>query len=253
MHGLLLVVLVSLFADNASGHKMGLLIPKNWQKDSYFNNPKTGSPPPAHFDWREEIPKEAWPDIANQGNCGSCWAFGTTAVLNWAYAIKNHKKIDLAEQEILSCSRSGSCRGGFFAHQYQLNGQSLEEEFPYTARDLRCKSNLKRETKIVRWGYVGDQKRNPAIEEIKSAIYTYGPVGVTVSANGAMQGYKGGKFKGCTKVSTNHIVHLVGWDDKEGVWYLGNSWGAKWGENGYMRIPFNCSRVGEITSFVEIK
>jgi C1A family cysteine protease len=104
---------------------------------------------------------------------------------------------------------------------------------------------------VKSWGYVsGSSSRSPTVDQIKAAIYQYGPVAVTVTANMAMQGYSGGIFNGCTSMGTNHMVVLVGWDDKTQSWILRNSWGADWGEDGYMRIRYNCSRVGEEASYV---
>jgi len=115
---------------------------------------------PWSFDWRD-MPGGLTP-IKNQRGCGSCWAFGTTAALEEAIKIRTGKEVILSEQEIVSCSRYGSCGGGNFAHGYQSNpGQSLASEFPYTASDQRCKSGLSHEFKIKRWGYVGSNSRPP--------------------------------------------------------------------------------------------
>ncbi|CAE7948532.1 unnamed protein product, partial [Symbiodinium sp. KB8] len=52
--------------------------------------------------------------------------------------------------------------------------------------------------------------------------------------------YDGGIFNGCQKDATiNHAVLLVGYgQDKKGqkYWLIRNSWGADWGEEGYMRL-----------------
>jgi C1A family cysteine protease len=205
---------------------------------------------PWQFDWRD-IPGGLTP-IKDQGQCGSCWAFGTTAVLEQAIRIKTGQSVILSEQELVSCSDYGSCSGGDFAHGYQESPhQSTAAEFPYVARDASCKQTLSHNWSIKNWAYVGDSGRSPTVDEIKAAILQYGVVAVTVYANSDMQRYKSGVFDSCENGQTNHIVALVGWNDEDGAWIMRNSWGADWGEKGYMRIKYNCSNVGEQATYVE--
>lgn len=238
----------------------GLVVPQNWQALGPFEELPATEPLPAAFDWKEIVAEPFV--VRSQGSCGSCWAWGTTNIVEWALLIRDGKFVDLSEQEILSCSKKGSCGGGYFAHAYQQTvGQSLEEEFPYRALDLKCRSGLSHLYQIKRWGYVGSKRRAPTVDEIKRAILTYGPVAVTVTANTAMKQYRSGIFNGCSTGPTNHIVHLTGWNDREkgpdgrehAIWHLTNSWGENWGENGHMRIKWGCSRVGEIATFIELK
>lgn len=61
---------------------------------------------------------------------------------------------------------------------------------------------------------------------------THQPVSVTVDAsNWAM--YKSGVFSNCSN-RLNHAGLLVGL--LNGVWKIKNSWGASWGEGGYIRL-----------------
>ena len=43
---------------------------------------------------------------------------------------------------------------------------------------------------------------------------------------------------GCTDQTINHAVVLVGYGTSNGVkfWKIRNSWGAWWGESGYVRL-----------------
>jgi cathepsin L len=97
------------------------------------------------------------------------------------------------------------------------------------------------------------------VEEMKQAIYKYGPIAVTVSASGAWKGYKSGVYNACNTNMTNHIVALVGWNDDEQAWILKNSHGTEWGEAGYMRIKYvgtngkKCNNVGSSAAFVVYK
>ena len=51
--------------------------------------------------------------------------------------------------------------------------------------------------------------------------------------------YKSGIYAGtdCSS-SINHATNVVGWGTASGVdfWIMRNSWGATWGESGYMRV-----------------
>lgn len=68
-----------------------------------------------------------------------------------------------------------------------------------------------------------------------------GPAVISVSASPAVfMQYTGGVItdKGCYVVN-DHAVLLVGWGrTTEGLdyWVVRNSWGASWGEKGYVRI-----------------
>lgn len=236
--------------DSVTGYKP----PLGWAPPA---GPKMGAMSmelPSHFDWRDQVPG-AFEPARNQGSCGSCWAFATTGTVETAYAIfYPGKKIDLAEQQILDCSGAGSCGGGYYdALDYaRSTGVPDEAQNPYTARDTRCKSSAQPVAKIASWQYVGDGE--PTTEEIKAAIYQYGPVSVTV--NGSFSSYSGGVYNRCNYSGTNHMVMLVGWDDKEQYWIMRNSWGTSWGEAGYMRIKWEgspgrkCNRVGETAAYV---
>jgi hypothetical protein len=84
--------------------------------------------------------------VKNQGNCGSCWAFATTAALE-SYFLKqenqpNHNE-DFAEQVLVSCSGAGSCGGGYpsTASTYiRDTGLPPEMDYFYTATDGSCTS-----------------------------------------------------------------------------------------------------------------
>lgn len=256
----ILVILMALFAQQALGqHSTGLVKPRNWREGRTFLAPAEVQLP-SKWDWRD-IPGGLMP-IKNQKNCGSCWAFGSTAVMESAILIKDHVQKNISEQQMLSCNNLGySCGGGYFDHQLQMNGVNYTADYPYYAKDAACNQNVAKHEKIQDWAFVGgtDQKA-PTTEQIKQAIYQYGPVAVTVTADNGMQRYSGWHlFKDSTSQETNHIVTLVGWNDTDvldgetGYWIMRNSWGAKWGSNGYMAIKYGAARIGEEATFVIYK
>lgn len=194
------------------------------------------------------------PEVKSQGSCGSCWAFGTTAIFEIALRLKGLSSDLLSEQELVSCDRDyAGCGGGDFANDYQQSiGQSLGTEFPYVAANVRCKSGLSHKWRIKNWGYVGTGG-TPTTEEVKAAILKYGAVAVTVAADSRFMNYRSGVFSTCRSHNINHIVALVGWDDRQGAWMLRNSWGKPWGESGYMRIKYGCNEVANQATFVEVQ
>src|SRR5271165_3950549 len=157
----------------------------NWQKDPNWTQHKTGYVPthgphnhentvtvqpvpalPAAYDWRAVVPLSA---VKNQGDCGSCWAFGTTAELEEALRIFKVSTDILSEQELVSCAPFDGCNGGDFANAYQQSpGQSLDSEFPYSAQDERCPSNLSHKYQLQSWSYIGNDPDR--VSAIKTAV-----------------------------------------------------------------------------------
>lgn len=208
---------------------------------------------PATFDVRSVV---QIPDIKNQGGCGSCWAFGSTAAFEIAMRMAGISKDLLSEQELVSCDRDFfGCGGGDFAHGYQqMIGQSLASEFPYVGRNVRCKRGLSHQHKLASWGFAsGVDGQSPTVDQVKAVILQYGASAVTVYADQNMMNYDGGVFDTCRNRGTNHIVTLIGWDDATGTWLMRNSWGKNWGEQGYMHIKYGCSNVAQDATFVVVK
>jgi predicted secreted protein len=217
---------------------------------------------PASLDWRTA---GIVPAVRNQGYCGSCWAFGTVGVMESAIAKAGGQLTDLSEQFLVSCNKhSWNCEnGGLTASMYHYDtlgknqitaGAVLEKDKPYTATDGSCTVTYNHPYKSTDWQFIiGSEWAMPTVEEIKHAIANFGPVTAGVCVGNKFQEYRGGIFstdEDCYG-GTNHQIILVGWNDADGgYWILRNSWGRWWGEDGYMRIAYKTSRVGEGTSWV---
>ncbi|MEI7848305.1 MAG: C1 family peptidase [Chloroflexota bacterium] len=223
---------------------------------------------PASFDWRTQ---GIVPAVRDQGYCGGCWAFGTVAVMESAVKKGGGPLTDLSEQFLISCNSDGwDCGGGLTASMYHTTtlgnnqivaGAVLESLKPYTATNGTCSVAYPHAYKASSWQFiVADEITMPSVTQIKTAIYTYGPVTAGVCVGSAWDNYTGGVFmtdetaSDCTDSYgpyTNHQIVLVGWNDATQSWILRNSWGSSWGINGYMNIKWGTSRVGEGTSWIK--
>jgi hypothetical protein len=236
----------AVFVDqDGNKHYTGLIIPKGF-KPTVVKAP---------------LMIKALPPARDQGNCGSCWAMSSTSTLEDALRVKGIIR-DLSEQFVLSCTKKyvpdaaqWGCNGGLFAHDIHMTprGGVNEADYPYTATDSACKTNLAYQEKIASWAYISEQEL-PSVDQIKSAIYQYGPISVAVAVDNAFSNYKSGVHKTCGSTSgLNHAVNLIGWDDSDGGYFiLRNSWGSGWGEKGFMRIAYNCDEVGSWANYVVV-
>lgn len=220
---------------------------------------------PARFDWRDQSALTA---IRDQGSCGSCWTFSTVAPLESRILVAKKQTVDLSEQYLTSCNLDGwDCpNGGSFAHKYHYNtpsadglfGAVWETNFPYAAdTPTPCGGPYERPFVLQNWAFLGNGPNDLNVSDaaIKQAIFTHGPVSCAVFAGPAFQAYRGGLFN--TDESDpangghgNHAINLVGWDDAQGCWIMRNSWGLGWGEQGYMRIAYGTSGIGEGACYV---
>ncbi|MBW2523773.1 MAG: hypothetical protein JRI23_06340 [Deltaproteobacteria bacterium] len=208
---------------------------------------------PARWDWREQ--GVGVPTPRHQGSCGSCWAFGSTAVVESAIAALDGQIVDLSDQYVLDCSGKGSCGGGWWAYNLFVQpGAVLEQDYPYKAYKQYCQQGHEKHHTIESWHSLPSS--DPDL--MKAAIFQHGSIGVTMSVCGSIPGFRNGVYDSteCNYWRTNHIVTLVGWDDDvvhskgKGAWILRNSWGTSWGDGGYGLFAYGMARVGESSTYV---
>ncbi len=238
----------------------GLVVPENWREHARFVKITPKLNLPSYFNWCDQ---GGCTSIKDQDGCGSCWAFGTVGPLECNILIKDGIEVDLSEQWLVSCNQEGwGCNGGWWAHDYHHwkgdpcgdDGAVLEANFPYTATDAPCNCPYPHDYWIDNWAFIATEDSVAPVDAIKQAIMDYGPVSVAVCVNSEFQAYTGGVFSGPTCSDINHAVVLVGWDDSQGtngVWFLRNSWGPGWGEDGYMRIEYGVCDVGYAACYVD--
>jgi cathepsin L len=188
--------------------------------------------------------------VKNQGNCGSCWAFGMTAQAETTAKVYTGTTYDFSEQYVLNCTnKRWGCNGGFFDYVTFITpeGARAESCLPYVAKKSKCVKTCPIIYQFSGWSYVGNSSSVPSTAAIKTAIYTYGGVSAAVYVDSYWQAYTSGCFNRNASGSCNHAIQLVGWDDSKctgGGWRLKNSWGTGWGESGFMWIQYGSQKVG---------
>lgn len=185
------------------------------------------------FDWRS---KGVLTPIKNQAQCGSCWAFATVETIESANAIAGKGLRQLAPEQLVDCDHDNAngCSGGdpssAYSYVQQAGGVMPSSSYPYTAGG----------------GFAGWCKfrRSAVVETIAGhgpvygetamagALQQHGPLGIVVDAS-SWQYYSGGVMRSCG-MQTDHAVQLVGFTP--GTWIVRNSWGAWWGESGYIEL-----------------
>ncbi|KAH8068082.1 transferase [Aureococcus anophagefferens] len=197
----------------------------------------------------------------DQGGCGSCWAFASTATMESHVAIETGTLFQLSPQELVSCMpnpkesrRRGGCgRDVRLAFQYYVDNGGVVQEFQmgYTSYygkngDCYIKNTTASRTR-ARTGRpapvatISGFEKLPVNEyaPLMRAVATKGPVAVSVDASWG--GYESGIFETDTYDSViDHAVVLVGYGTDEALgkdyWLVRNSWGPTWGEKGYIRL-----------------
>ena len=225
---------------------------------------------PTEFDWRDCNGHTYIGDPRDQGNCGSCYAFGASACAegsyNFATGSYDSNTADFSEAYIAWClstlpaysSHFSGCNGADYDYQ-ELQalvdiGIIDESYFPYTDADNQsCPSSTDNAPKIQFDGWYRVDCAD--IDAIKTAIMTYGVVDAAVYVTTAFQNYSDGVFSDsyttcnsnpCYNATTNHAISLVGWgvDPVDGeYWILRNSWGSSWGEGGYMKLSVHSAHI----------
>merc|ERR1712139_363228 len=178
--------------------------------------------------------------VKDQGQCGSCWAFSAVGTVESAYAIAAGRLGSYAEQQLVDCSTNGGsqgCNGGFNQYGIQYIGTAgiaSESSYPYTATDGTCRTVSADLPAGTVAGYQAVGKSNDAL---MSALNT-SPVSVTVAADNTWQSYRSGVLtKNCGLFGRiDHAVIAVGYDQSDNTIKIRNSWGATWGEAGYVRV-----------------
>jgi C1A family cysteine protease len=206
-----------------------------------------GGDVPLYLDWRS---RGAVTGVKDQGQCGSCWAFSSTAAVEGVLAVNSGLLVDLSEQELVDCAAGfmeHGCNGGDmdFAFRYVKDyGQCSLDSYPYvsgqTQQSGTCQKNCTKVTKVDECYDVSSGNQNDLLYAVAQQ-----PVAVAIEADTKyFQSYSSGVLTSTdcgTKL--DHGVIIVGYGTENNIdyWLVKNSWGSDWGEQGYVKIARSSS------------
>ena len=137
-----------------------------------------------------------------------------------------------------------------YAFQYiETNPLELETDYAYTARDGTCKyDKTKGVGKVKSFKDVSQDKSG---DQLKAAL-AKGPVSVAIEADQfVFQSYTGGVITSGCGTDLDHGVLAVGYgvEGTQEYFLVKNSWGAQWGDQGYVKIAPNQCGITSAASY----
>jgi len=223
-----------------------LQVPKKASPPASFSASEVKAALASSVDWRS---KGAVTQVKDQGQCGSCWSFSSTGGIEGAWAVAGNKLTSVSEQELVACDKVDSgCNGGLMdnAYSWLMSSKSgaivTEAAYPYTAGGGSSGSCKSVSGMAVGSTISGHKDIAHTESQMAAQVSANGPLPIAVDAQEHWQTYTGGVLSSCTGTSLDHGVLIVGYTSA--YWIVKNSWGASWGESGYIRLEYGSNQCG---------
>ncbi|PNH00156.1 Pro-cathepsin H, partial [Tetrabaena socialis] len=189
--------------------------------------------------------------VKDQGARGSCVAFAATAVAEAAVAVgqkSTSNSLDLSEQWLFFCNGPYTRMPSKAASILVNLNQPLEANYPYTGNP-GCELNAAPEQRT------GGKFASIVINDLalaKEQIREWGAVMTLFAVYNDFIGWSATDlpyvWNGVGSMVGFHQITIVGYNDTgAGYWIAKNSWGADWGDNGYVRVSY-AANVGMMTA-----
>lgn len=224
------------------------------------NAPRRSVDLPESFDAREQWPAGVH-EIRDQGQCGSCWAFGATEALSDRFQIEKDTQVVLSPQHLVSCDTTNfGCNGGYLDRAWDFmhhTGVVSDECYPYTSgetgKDGECFDHCVGSADDEFDTFSSEKTiMTTNVEKTKQAIFSEGPVEAAFMVYQDFMSYKGGVYRHTTgSLLGGHAIKAIGWgvEDGEEYWIMANSWGTGWGEEGFFRIAMGDCGINDQMTF----
>jgi C1A family cysteine protease len=203
---------------------------------------------PASFDARNVGGSNYVTPVKDQGNCGSCVAFGTVGTAETTAAFTRSQpdlQLDLSEAHLFyvhGAATGASCSAGWWPapalDAFRDIGVTFEDYFPYTAGNSGGASLNpdwpNRLAKVTGWE---EHTNDPAA--MKAWISSHGAMDACFYVYQDFFSYTSGVYRHLSgDLAGGHCVTLVGYDDTQGCWIAKNSWSTGWGDHGFVKIGY---------------
>jgi len=225
----------------------------------------SGAELPEAYDLRTE----GWvTPIKSQGQSGSCWAFSSLASLE-SYILRTEgESRDFSENNMKNLVTKYYSDGfdliadnggnSFIAMAYltRWSGPVNESADPFNETSIYSPADLPVQKHVQKVVVLPVRNNSLDNELIKRALIDYGAVFSTMCWNQVDYQDKNYSYIYTGSSSANHAITIVGWNDSfdrnrfnqvpagNGAFIVKNSWGEKWGEEGYFYISYYDTKIG---------
>ena len=191
---------------------------------------------PAKLDLRKDLQV-----VRDQGEQGTCSA-QTAAAIKEYQEFNNIKLDEYMSPQFIYSKRADTSKAGMIPRDtmkiLQDIGSCRERTYPYDLLnpDSSRIKNANAEAKNFR---IANYAQVDTVEGLKTALFQSGPCYMAVPIYG--YGDRMWKRDDTDPYSTykgNHAMTVVGYDDYKQCFIIRNSWGTKWGDNGYCYFPY---------------